>query len=426
MVSRPLTAVDAGETPVTGGFMPFPREVVTMSLPGLVEASLGEEAVAAKVPLGGDDELYVTPKRTLVYRSEGLLSDESIEEYPHDAERVTLKEGRRKATISLDYGLDGTRSLTIPGGKLDAVLHPVLAGVLNAADVTEPGETVLETFRFSELTIVVTSDRIVKHIGGAVWDEEFEEFPFEAATGLDFEEGSVAMQVVLSLGGRQERFKAPTQDARALRERIESALFAYYDVSSLEELNETIAPEGDEDVGGGGSEDRPDPREAISFDAVEPLSASPSTAAEEREMVGEPDRADRPGSGIDEAGTAVDGTVTPEADPSTGAGADSDGEPTVGDADGNGHGDGDGVASQASGADSTAAASVDPQSEAPSNDGDGDAFADAGFEPAAGRGEAAVLERLEALSTRVDRQTELLEAQQRTIQQLIEELRRLE
>lgn len=401
-----------------------------MSLPGLVEASLGEEAVAASVPLGGDDELYVTPKRTLVYRSEGLLSDESIEEYPHNAERVTLKEGRRKATISLDYGLDGTRSLTIPGGKLDEVLHPVLAGVLNAADVTDPGETVLETFRFSELTIVVTSHRIVKHIGAAVWDEEFEEFPFEAATGLDFEEGSVAMQVVLSLGDRQERFKAPSQDARALRERIESALFAYYDVSSLDELNETIAPEGDEDGGGGSSEDRPDPREAISFDAVEPLSASPSTAAEERASDGEPGQSDGHGSATDEAGRTVDATATREIDPSSSPGADPDGAQTVGDADvdgdGDGHGDGDGAASRASGTDATAGAPEDRQPESPSGDGTGDAFADAGFEPASGRGEDAVLERLEALSTRVDRQTELLEAQQRTIQQLIEELRRLE
>jgi len=46
------------------------------------------------------------------------------------------------------------------------VLHPVLAGVLNGNGITDPGETVVKTYRFSELTLIITSDRLVKHIGG--------------------------------------------------------------------------------------------------------------------------------------------------------------------------------------------------------------------------------------------------------------------
>jgi len=65
----------------------------------------------------------------------------------------------------------------------------VLAGVLSATGVTDPGESVIQTFRFSELTLVVTSERLVKHVGSAVWDEEFEEFAYADITDLDFEGG---------------------------------------------------------------------------------------------------------------------------------------------------------------------------------------------------------------------------------------------
>jgi hypothetical protein len=58
-----------------------------MDVPGIVESELDGEDVAASVSLGSEDVLYVTPTRTLIYRSDGLLSDESVEEYPHDAER---------------------------------------------------------------------------------------------------------------------------------------------------------------------------------------------------------------------------------------------------------------------------------------------------------------------------------------------------
>ena len=82
-----------------------------MSQPEIVQADLDDEDVVARVDLGGEDELYVTPTRTLLYRAEGLLSDESVEEYPHEAERVTVSEGRRKAKVTLDYGLDGEKTV---------------------------------------------------------------------------------------------------------------------------------------------------------------------------------------------------------------------------------------------------------------------------------------------------------------------------
>ena len=245
-----------------------------MSLPEIVQSSLDGESVAARVGLGGEDRLLVTPTRTLVYRAEGLLSDETVEEFPHDAEHVGVEEGRRKSTITLDYGLDGERSFTVPTKTLDNVLHPVLAGVLNAAGATEPGETIKQTFRFSELTVVVTSARLVRHIGEAVWDEEYDAYHFDDVTDLEFEEGSVATAVVISLEGRQERFKAPNDSARALRETLVSAVCAHHGVEDIDALREATATADDEGAeaseGAGGADDR----DRVSFgDGPDPLNA---------------------------------------------------------------------------------------------------------------------------------------------------------
>jgi len=250
-----------------------------MSHPDIVQSALGDESVAAQVDLGGEDALFVTPTRTLVYRAEGLLSDETVEEYGHDAERIDVSEGRRKAKVSLDYGLDGEKTMSLPAGKLEDALHPVLAGVLSSAGITAPGETVKRTFRFSELTLVVTSERLVKHIGTAVWDEDFEEFHYDDVTDLTFEEGNVATSVVLTLDGRQERFKTPNDSARAVREALESAVLAYHDAVSVEELRAEQADEDDEadedaSVFGSG----PEPLGANGDDATEQAAASPGAA----------------------------------------------------------------------------------------------------------------------------------------------------
>nr|WP_227374453.1 hypothetical protein [Haladaptatus halobius] len=104
-----------------------------MSVPEIVQSSLGNENVATEVSLGGEDVLYVTPTRTLIYRADGLLSDESVKEYPHDAEHIDISEGRRKSTVALDYGIDGTDQFKVPTKRLHDALHPVIAGVLNSA-----------------------------------------------------------------------------------------------------------------------------------------------------------------------------------------------------------------------------------------------------------------------------------------------------
>jgi hypothetical protein len=219
-----------------------------MDVPGIVESALDGESVAVGVQLDGEDAAFVTPTRTLVYRGEGLLSDESVTAFPHGAERVAVSEGRRSASITLDYGLDGERELSVPVGRVDEVLHPLLAGVFNARGVTDSGETTVRTYRFSELTLVVTSDRLIKHVGESVFDEEYEEVPYESVTGIAVEEGNVASQLVLETGGRMERIKTPNEQARDVRETVEEALFDYHDVSSRDEFERTVGAAEDADA----------------------------------------------------------------------------------------------------------------------------------------------------------------------------------
>jgi hypothetical protein len=269
-----------------------------MSLPEIVQSTLDGESVAGRVGLGGDDLLLVTPTRTIVYRAEGLLSDEAVEEYPHDAERVEISEGRRKAKITLDYGLDGERTFSVPTTQLDQVLHPVLAGVFNARDITDPGETVKQTFRFSDLTVVVTSDRLVRHIGAPVWDEEYEEYHYDDVTDLAFEEGNVATSVVVTVDGRQERFKTPNDRARAVREALVDAVCAHHGVDDLDGLRaataETTEPADAETEGRVSFGDGPAPLDTSGVDGE--VGGSDATRAErvtaEARRPGERDRAE--------------------------------------------------------------------------------------------------------------------------------------
>ena len=262
-----------------------------MDLPETVRSVVGDESVAARVSLGGEDLLLVTPTRTVVYRAEGLLSDESVHEYGHDVERIAVKSKRRKAKIRLDYGTGGEQSISLPTNCVDDALHPILAGVLNAAGVTDPGETVKRTFRFSELTVVVTSARLVKHVGGAVWDAGQEEFHYDDVTDLRFEEGNHGTAIVLRLGDRQERFKAPNDSAGELREALVATLLNHVGHDSLEALRAARdeSGEGDEGESGGG----------MAVERLSPLGSDPVESTDDSE-----------GSYKDDADSPVGSTTT--------------------------------------------------------------------------------------------------------------------
>ena len=395
-----------------------------MDLPEAVQEALNDESVAARVDLGGGDVLCVTPSRTLVYRSEGLLSDESVTEYPHGAERIAVDRGRRKSTVTLDYGLDGERTLRLPTDRLEDALHPVLAGVLNRAGVTRPGETIKETFLLSELTVVVTSERLVRHVGAAVWDEEFDEYHYDDVTDLRFESGNVGTSVVVRLGDRGERFKVPNDRARAFRECLVAAVLDYHDYDGLDAFREARAPSETEGEGGGegGVDDGSERDDTDIFgEGLDPLSTEPAPLDDTTAIEG-PDAAE------DDAGgeTATGGTANGE---STAPGPDQDGGGT-----------GPGVGTTPTPApeqDAGSTAGAEPERAGGSVDATGsdagrnDDFAAAGFEPAGPVDGDELAEEVVALREAVEEQNELLRAQgerierqEKLFRKLVEELRR--
>ena len=221
-----------------------------MDVPAAVRRELGEEEPLARVSLGGDDQVLVTGSRTILYRAEGLIRDESAESFPHDPDRIDLSQGRRKTVLRFQY-IDGARELSVPTDRFDDVLEHVMRGVLTASGVLEDGERVEAAYRFSDLTLVITDARLVKYVGSSLWDADYETFPYEALTGLAFEEGSIATEIAVESEGRPERIKTPNEDARLVRRDLQRAVFDYYGVDSLEALNAAVA------TGDGDDDDRP-------------------------------------------------------------------------------------------------------------------------------------------------------------------------
>lgn len=216
-----------------------------MEIPALIKQRLGDEELESAVNLGDEDLICFTPSRTLLYRGEGLLSDDSLETFGHDVERLDVSEGRRKTSFTLTY-VDSEERFTVARDRTESVLERLLAGILETADVIESDEDIEGVFRFSELTLVITDKRIVKHVGSYLWDADYEEYPYSEVTGLEFEEGSVATYIVISVKGRPQRIKAPRGDAELVRRALTTTLFEFYDVDSLDDLNQAIggnAPE---------------------------------------------------------------------------------------------------------------------------------------------------------------------------------------
>ena len=375
-------------------------------LPELLVETVGGETVAATVDLGGGDVVAVTPARTHLYRSEGLLSDESVETYGHDVERFAIDHGRRKTTLRLQ-NLDDETSLTLPASVVDEVVAAMLEGILRTAGVVDDDETVEAQFRFSELTLVVTDRQLLKHIGSAVWDDEFEAYHYADLDGLDFEEGSVATQVVVEMDGRQQRVKVPNDHAGRVRQEVQSAVFEFHGVSSLGGLRAAVAEDDVDEAAE--SDDGTDE----STDAEGETESDPEPAVDDEESDVDDDGA----TGSDDA---EDGFVSADWSPPADQDMNRD-DARMGDA-----------------------GSATPEPESATGDAGADA-ATADAEPAAAGGTTSVTdvssvgtdadgaaetdvealaERVDALAECVDHQTELIEAQQETIEQLVEELRR--
>lgn len=210
-----------------------------MEIPHLVREHLGDETIEATVSLGDEDVVCVTPTRVLVYRGEGLLSDESVDSYSLNLERLDISEGRRKTKFIMEY-IDGEETFTVPGSRADSILKLMLQGAFRVSGVIDDDESVAGVYPFSELTLVVSDGRLVKHIGESVWDEDYEVYDYDDVTDLDFEEGSVATQIVITVDGRPQRIKAPNDEAPQVRQTLVQTLCTHYDVGSLEELQNVM------------------------------------------------------------------------------------------------------------------------------------------------------------------------------------------
>jgi hypothetical protein len=270
-----------------------------MEIPNLVRERLGGESIEATVSLGDEDVIAVTPTRTILYRGDGLLSDESVSVYSHDIERLDLSTGRRNTKFSLTY-VDGTKEFKVPGDRADTLLQILLQGVLRVAGVAEQDESVAGVFQFSELTLVVTEKRLVKHIGAPVWDEDFEVFDYDDVTALEFEEGSVATQIVLTVDGRPQRIKAPSDQAPQVEQTLTQTLCSYYDVNSLDALAAKLGT--DEETGDETTDSDSSSKELELDDGISPLVGRSSEEAEDD--AGANDPATSPDPSLDQSANA--------------------------------------------------------------------------------------------------------------------------
>lgn len=341
-------------------------------LPDLLSEAIGDEAIIDTVDIGGGDAIAVTPEQTHLYRSEGLLRDESIETFEHAVERLSIRTKRRKSSIKLKT-MAGETSFTVPSDISDSVVESMIEGILLTTGAITPDEELSALFRFSELTVVVTDRRLFEHVGNAVWDGDFETVQYADLTGLDFEHGSVATQVVLKTEDRRRRVKVPNEHAGTVRQRIQAAVLAFHDVTSLEAFRAKHA-ESEHEEGGN------------------------SHPAE--------------GTGADTGGTEQSGT--------NGAGADG------------GRGSTDGRSAVTTGR--SLPADQDPSEAVYRRDAGTDTATDGDSKPQSTADSDgtmtdrtdeidALSEQVDALSEQVERQTELIESQQDLLEQLVDELR---
>jgi len=365
-----------------------------MDIPALVRQELGDEEILAGVSIGDEDVVCLTPTRTIVYRSEGLISDERVDTYPHEADRVELSEGRRKSKFSIDY-FDETRTLSVPTGNTRDVLTLLLEGILRTNEVIDADESLVGAFRFSELTLVVAGKRLVRHIGGTVWDDEYESYRYEELTGIAFEESSVATELVVEIEGRPQRIKLPRKDARLVEETVKTAVFEFYDVASFEELRRVVTVADDDD----------------GLDAGNTEESGGETAADELTLEGDIDPlvTDDGDGDLIEAGTT--GTATTDEEPTTSEavatesvpaadiGVESDDEPAR-------------QSREATPGEANTLSDVD-RLEALLDDADVASEAEL----------RSLSEEVEDLSTAVKRQNKLLKKQHDAIKRLVEELR---
>jgi hypothetical protein len=393
-----------------------------MDIPDLVQRALGGEEIQVGVSLGDEDAVCFTSTRTLVYKGEGLISDEGVEEFPLDVERLSVKRSRRKTKFQLQY-IEGPRSFTVPSNRGEDVLEHLLEGIFRVESVVDPDESVVGVYLFSELTLVVTDGRVVKHVGEAVWDEDYEVYDFADVTGLEFERTSVATSIVLEVDGYPQRVKVPSDNGPIVRQTLENALFDFHDVGSLEELNRVLGPDGASDDAGSDATGEAD--DLTLGSGIDPLvtdsDSDPAGGVEDPFAAGPDEESADEGSPLAEPALEPSNDEAADDVAETGGAADGDPLSPTG-----GPQRADDEATENDTADTATGTEPEtPTRESSIDTGDSAATAaDTGRpEDVATREEVdAIADRLEELTDAVDRQNELLKRQHRAMKQLVEQL----
>ena len=207
-----------------------------MQPPQRVAAALGDEEVTTQIDLGGDDSITLTPTRLLLYRAEGLLSGESVTEYPLAAREVSMQRGRRKATVHFDLAEAGTAEIALPADAADAAITPILEAVLRHQGIFTADEQLRSLYRLSELTVIIGDERLLRNVGANLWDVEYDAFAYAEITDIDYEKGNVATTIVLTVEGRTERIKVPNEEILSVRKDVETAVCGFWDVETVPEL----------------------------------------------------------------------------------------------------------------------------------------------------------------------------------------------
>ena len=361
-----------------------------MDVPGIVRERLGDERQMTSVNVGGDDRVYVTPPRTLVYHSAGLFSREEIEEFPHDAVRFDVSANRREASFAFEYD-DGVRGFSTPRERIETVLPPVLAGVLRTTGRIAEDESVEESYRFGARTLVVTDRRLLTSVGEAVWEADSESYAYENITDLRFEDDALGLEV----DGQSRQIELSGDGRREAYRTVEDALCAYHGVESVEQLPD-LSQRADREQDG----------------ATEWHSPGGDTHTDRHEDDISEESGPATGTGTE---TAADTNPQPPERPSSPAPSGELASTPI---------------REVSGSDTENDAPAEPTTDTASeNVGDGVIEA----EPTQATGTAGPKEtaeptrtdlggELDALRETVERQTELLERQQATIERLVEEL----
>jgi len=372
-----------------------------MDVPDIVGERLADESRLTSVSIGNDDRVYVTPSRTLVYHSAGLFSSESVEEYPHDAARFDVSAGRREASFAFEYD-DGVEGFSIPRDRIETVLPPVIAGVLRTTGLIDADESIVESYRFGERTLVVTGRRVLTSVGEAVWDREYESYPYEDVTDVGFEAGTL----LVTVGGQQRRLDLSGEGDREAYRTVEDALCAFHDADTVEAIGsrntDQFRPHPSTDDGA----------------AADRTATGRDTTAQQPPNRDAPDhaRTDSPATGVRETDADTNTARSSPRAATRPTGDDVRATDTTQAADDALPGDADGGSPNVLSEPGDAAA--EPTTEI--DDATGDRPPEAA--PSGDADAAAIVDELAGLRKAVDRQTDLIERQQATLERFADEL----